>query len=141
MLDEPLTPDNYLDPDTLPRPIVTVGVVLADLGGIELDTHAHRKGQLMFVQRGALSCEVEGQLWIVPPGSAMWIPGGIRHSVKAADGLEGYNAFVDPDVAADLPADCRAIFVAPLLGELLIRSARLPALYRQGARRRACFTS
>ena len=54
----------------MPRPVVTFGFAMADFGGIELDFHHHRKGQIMLVQRGALSCELEGGLWIVPPRSA-----------------------------------------------------------------------
>lgn len=132
MLDHSLSGADWIDPDTLPRAVVTMGFILADLSGIELDTHAHLKGQVMFVQRGTLTCEVAGGLWIVPPGSAMWIPGGVSHSINAAAGLEGYNAFIDPAVPAALPTECCAISVTPLLRELLIRSARLPALYEQG---------
>jgi AraC-like DNA-binding protein len=121
-----------LDPDTVRRPIVTVGLAFAQVGKIEIASHHHRKGQFLLVQRGALSCEVEGGLWIVPPRSAVWIPGGARHSVKATGTLEGYNAFVDPDVDTRLPDACCAISVTPLLRELLIRSASLPAHYAEG---------
>jgi AraC-like DNA-binding protein len=82
------------------------------------------------VQRGALSCEVDGGLWIVPPRSAVWIPGGALHAIKATGALEGYNAFVDPD--ARLPQKCCAVSVTPLLRELLTRAAHLPLLYEEG---------
>ncbi|GEP53859.1 hypothetical protein RSO01_10250 [Reyranella soli] len=59
------------------------------MGRIELDLHRHKKGQILLVQRGALSCEVEGGLWIVPPRSAVWIPGGALHAIKASGALEG----------------------------------------------------
>lgn len=131
MLDHSLAGADWIDPDTLPRPMVTMGFVLAGLNGIALDAHTHLRGQVMFVQRGALNCEVAGGLWIVPPGSAMWIPGGVSHSIRAAGGLEGYNTFIDSAVSAGLPPDCCAISVTPLLRELLIRSARFPALYEQ----------
>jgi AraC-like DNA-binding protein len=132
ILNQSLAGADWIDPDTLPRPIVTMGFLLTDLNGFELEAHAHQKGQVMFVQKGALSCEVAGGLWIVPPGSAMWIPGEIAHSLKAAGGLEGYNTFIASDLAAGLPATCCAISVTPLLRELLIRSAHLPAFYQQG---------
>jgi AraC-like DNA-binding protein len=125
-------PTERLNPDEVRRPIVTVGIVIADVRKIEIDFHRHRKGQFLLVQRGALSCEVEGGLWIVPPRSAVWIPGGALHAVKATGALEGYNAFVDPDLDARLPEVCCAVSVTPLLRELLIRSASLPALYGEG---------
>lgn len=123
---------DWIDPDEVQRPVVTYGWKTTDFDGIELGLHRHRKGQILLVQRGALSCEVEGGLWIVPPRSAVWIPCGALHTVKASGALEGYNAFVDPDVGARLPEACCAVSVTPLLRELLIRSAELPALYEEG---------
>jgi AraC-like DNA-binding protein len=133
ILSYPPTESERLNPDEVRRPIVTVGIAIADVRKIEIDFHRHRKGQFLLVQRGALSCEVEGGLWIVPPRSAVWIPGGALHAVKATGALEGYNAFVDPDLDAPLPEVCCAVSVSPLLRELLIRSASLPALYAEGS--------
>ncbi|OZI31064.1 AraC family transcriptional regulator [Bordetella genomosp. 10] len=121
----------WIDPDAVPRPIVALGVVMAEVGRLEIDLHSHRKGQILIVQRGALSCEVEGGLWIVPPRSALWIPGGALHAVKATGALEGYNAFVDPYVDARLPQVCCAVSVTPLLRELVTRAAQLPYLYEE----------
>ena len=132
ILSYPPTESERFDPDDVRRPIVTVGIAIADVRGIEIDFHRHRKGQFLLVQRGALSCEVEGGFWIVPPGSAVWIPGGALHAVKTTGVLEGYNAFVDADHDGRLPEVCCAVSVTPLLRELLIRSAGLPALYEEG---------
>ena len=122
---------DWIDPDTISRPVVTYGLVTSTLAGIELDFHRHAKGQLILVQRGALSCEVEGGLWIVPPRSAVWIPGGALHAIKATGALEGYNAFVAADVIQSLPEACCAVSVTPLLRELLTRAAGLPVLYEE----------
>ncbi len=46
--------------------------------------------------------------------------------------LEGFAAFVDPAVCRGLPEVCCAVSVTPLLRELLIRAAHLPALYEEG---------
>lgn len=125
-------PSDWIDPDHVSRPVVTFGAAMAEVGRIELDLHRHVKGQVLLVQRGALSCEVEGGLWIVPPRSAVWIPGGAFHSIKATGTLEGFAAFVDASVSRGLPDVCCAVSVTPLLRELLIRSAHLPALYEEG---------
>jgi AraC-like DNA-binding protein len=129
----PPTEADWINPDDVCRAVVTFGVAMAAVGRFELDVHRHKKGQLMLSQRGALSCEVEGGLWIVPPGSAIWIPGGALHAIKATGTLEGCNAFVDADAAARLPKACCTLSVTPLLRELLIRSASLPALYAEGS--------
>ncbi len=122
----------WVEPDDVPRSIVAFGAKMSDVGGFELDLHRHKKGQMLLVQRGALSCEVEGGLWVVPPRSAIWIPGGALHAIKATGPLEGYNAFVDPDVGKHLPQTCCAVSVTPLLRELLTRAAHLPYLYEEG---------
>ena len=69
----------------------------------------------------------------MPPRNAFWIPGGALHAVTATGVLEGYNAFVDPELDARVPEVCCAVSVTPLLRELLIRSASLPAPYEEGA--------
>lgn len=123
---------DWVEPDEVPRAVVTYGFIAKDFGGLELDLHRHRKGQVVLVQSGALSCEVEGGLWIVPPRSAVWIPGSALHSIKVSGTLEGYGAFIDPEVSAALPTRCCAVSVTPLLRELLTRAAHLPILYEEG---------
>ncbi|MBZ9648545.1 AraC family transcriptional regulator [Sphingobium sp. 3R8] len=121
MLSDTSVHEDWVEPDIVPRAVVTYGID-SDVELIELDLHTHLKGQIILVERGALSCEVEGGLWIVPPGSAIWIPGGP---------LKGYNAFVAPDLIAGLPTICCAVSVTLLLRELLTRTASLPLYYEE----------
>jgi AraC-like DNA-binding protein len=123
---------DWIEPDEIARPVVTYGIVSNKIDMIELDLHRHAKGQILLVQRGALSCQVEGGLWIVPPRSAVWIPSGALHAIKATGSLEGYSAFVAPDIDARLPLRCCTVSVTPLLRELLFRAARLPLFYDEG---------
>ncbi len=123
---------DWIEPDGVPRPVVTYGFIAKDFGGLELDLHRHAKAQIVLVQRGALSCEVEGGLWIVPPRSAVWIPGQALHAIKVSGTLEGYGAFVDPAFGAGLPTTCCTVSVTPLLRALLTRAAELPLLYEEG---------
>jgi AraC-like DNA-binding protein len=122
---------DWIEPDDVARSVVTYGIASKKVGTIELDMHHHAKGQILLVQRGALSCRVEGGLWIVPPGSAIWIPGGAPHAIKATGALDGCSAFVAPDIDARLPQRCCAVSVKPLLRELLLRAASLPLLYEE----------
>lgn len=120
---------DWIEPDEVPRRVVAYGIASKKIGTIELDMHRHAKSQILLVQRGALSCQVEGGLWIVPPRSAVWIPSGALHAIKATGALEGYSAFVAPDVDAHLPRRCCTVSVTPLLRELLFRAASLPLYY------------
>lgn len=132
ILSYPHKENEWIEPDDIDRPVVTFGGITAEATSFELDLHHHRKGQILLVQRGALSCEMERGLWIVPPRSAVWIPGGTPHAIRASGIMEGYCAFVAPDAAPCLPTRCCAVSVTPLLRELLIRAAHLPAFYEEG---------
>ena len=131
ILNCPHKENEWIEPDDIDRPIVTFGLVM-DITKLELDAHYHRKGQILLVQRGVLSCEMDGSLWIVPPRRAVWIPGATLHAIKATGMIEGYCAFIDPDIDACLPSRSCVISVTPLLRELLIRAAHLPAFYKEG---------
>ena len=120
-----------IDPDQVPRAVVAIGVSLGT-SAIELDFHHHRKAQLLMPMRGVLTCEADGVLWIVPPQSAIWIPGGMSHSIRFSGTIEGYNVFIDSAAAPNLSSSCCAVSVTPLLRELLVRAAQLPVLYPEG---------
>lgn len=110
------------------RPANAVGLSMAS-GGFESEPHAHRESQLVYQVRGELICEASNALWIVPPQSALWIPGAMTHRIRARAPLEGYSLFVEPDAAPNLPRECCAVSVTPLFRELLVRLATRPALY------------
>nr|CAE28698.1 probable transcriptional regulator, AraC family [Rhodopseudomonas palustris CGA009] len=133
ILTDSSTASDWVEPDEVARPVVAYGMASAMIGSFQLDMHCHAKGQIMLVQRGALSCRVDGGLWIVPPRSAVWIPGGALHAIRATGRLEGYSAFVAAGIDVGLPQRCCAVSVTPLLRELLFRAARLPLLYDQDA--------
>jgi AraC-like DNA-binding protein len=110
------------------RPANAIGMKMAS-GGIESQPHAHHESQLLYMERGELTCEASNALWLVPPQSALWIPGGVIHRISARAPLQGYSAFVAPDAAPNLPRECCAVSVTPLFRELLQRLASRPALY------------
>jgi len=127
-----LSSTEWTDPDEVPRPVVTIGAEIAKLDKLEMDFHRHAKSQFLLILKGVVSCEVEGGLWVVPPQSALWIPGGVLHSVKVAGRITGYMAFIDPAAGTNLSATCCTLSATPLLRELLIRSSRFPMLYPEG---------
>lgn len=107
-----------------PLPVVTVGVKMRTAGW-ESDSHSHRKAQLMLSLSGIATCEAESGLWLVPPHSALFLPGGTMHRVAVSGDIEGYAVFIEPMEARILPTQSAAITVTPLLRELIIRSAQL----------------
>lgn len=110
------------------RPANAIGMSM-EAGGIESDFHSHAESQLVLQVRGELTCEASNALWIVPPQSALWVPGGVSHRIRARAPLEGYSLFVEPRSGAKLPRECCAVSVSSLFRELLFRLATRPAQY------------
>jgi AraC-like DNA-binding protein len=94
----------------------------------EIPVHEHRSGQLVIALRGAVSCEVPGALWMVPPQAGVWIPGGTPHSNRGTANAQIFYLFVEPG-AAPLPDRCCTLCISPMLSEMIQYLAGLPPVY------------
>lgn len=101
----------------------TIGFAMG-AGGLETGTHHHREAQLLYVVRGEVTCEASGAWWIVPPGSALWVPSNVEHRIRMSAPLEGYNVFLPR--MRNMPAACCTMSVTPLFREVVLRLARQP---------------
>ncbi|MDF3943651.1 AraC family transcriptional regulator [Achromobacter denitrificans] len=125
----------YADPEPhqVDRPVVAASISLVTEGG-EYPPHRHRKAQLLYTVSGVITCETERGVWMVPPGCAVWIPGGMSHRARPSGKVRGYALFVEPDAVAGLPERCCSVAVSVLLQALIDRACQLPRLYEpQGA--------
>ena len=115
--------------DEIPRALVAASAV-ANLGALEHSPrHSHRKAQLLFTVRGVLNCEVDDAVWIVPPQCAVWIPGGLPHTVFGSGEVECISLFIKPPEAPSLPTECCTITVSSFLRHLLMRANAIPDFY------------
>lgn len=121
-------PVTHVDPDTLKRSLVTLGMI-AVTDGWTKELHSHRKGALIFTVKGLVTCEAEGGLWMVPPQCAVWIPGGVMHAPHLSGDLECYTVFIEPERLPSMVKSCATIHVTPLMRELILRSASFPEDY------------
>lgn len=85
--------------------------------------HQHRKGQLILALHGALTCEVENAMWMVPPQYAVWVPGQVPHSNRATPEAQICFLFIEPD-AAPMPDFCCTLKISPLVRELILAMAQ-----------------
>lgn len=90
----------------------------------EFDFHSHPRGQLAYASSGVIKVYTDSGSWIVPPSQALWIPGGMRHSVNPEVTSEIRHLFVDPSCLHRFPDQCSVVEVSPLLRELILRVAR-----------------
>lgn len=87
-----------------------------------IPSHQHRKGQLILAMHGAITCEVENALWMVPPQYAVWIPGEVPHSNKATPSAQLCFLFIEPG-AVCMPDRCCTLKISPLVRELIMSLA------------------
>lgn len=95
--------------------------------------HAHRKGQLILSLHGAVSCEVQSALWLVPPRHAVWIPGDMPHSCRVTQNARTCFLFIEP-AAAVMPASCCTLAITPLVREMILHLAEQDPLYPAGGK-------
>jgi len=113
------------DPDWADRPAVAVRLDFSDYEA-EVPQHRHEEGQLILALHGAVTCRTEEGIWIVPPDCGVWIPGGVLHSNQVTSNARLSYLFVRPD-AADLPQQCCTLSVSPMVREMILRLAGIPA--------------
>ena len=68
---------------------------------------------------GAVSCEVENALWLVPPQHAVWIPGDTPHSCRVTQNASTCFLFIEPGTVA-MPETCCTVAITPLVRELIL---------------------
>ena len=98
----------------------------------EIPVHQHQMGQLVIALRGAVSCEVPGALWMVPPQAGVWIPGGTPHSNHGTANALIFYLFVAPGTGA-LPTKCCTLAISTMLSEMIQHLAGLRPTYEPGS--------
>lgn len=88
--------------------------------------HQHRRSQLLYAAHGIMVVGTGSGRWIVPPERAAWIPAGIAHDVHVLVQISTRSIYIEPEVSAALPGDCRVIGVSPLMRQLLLETLDLP---------------
>jgi AraC-like DNA-binding protein len=115
------------DHDDVDRPVIAIGNDYPP--SFELDTHQHRRGQLLYAASGVVAVSTPQGAWVAPPERAVWIPGGIPHAVRMVGAVSTRSVMIEPGVCSALGPACRVIAVSPLLRNLLVAATALPMEY------------
>ena len=114
------------------RPIVAVGNDYPN--GHHHPPHRHRRAQLLFAEHGTMLVQTAQGAWMVPPSQGIWIPAGVLHAITMLGPVATRSVYLDPDMAPRPASHCRVVGIAPLLRQLLIAAADLPAEYDDASR-------
>jgi AraC-like DNA-binding protein len=98
--------------------------------GYQMHEHTHPWRQLLYATSGAMTVYAGRWSWIIPPGKAVFIPAGCRHSMRMWGEVAMRSLYFPADLqAAGLDAgECFVLSVTPLLRELILRVIDLLAL-------------
>ena len=110
--------DNF-DPDKLGMSVVGIAATLGDHHDDGL--HRHAMGQLLFTQHGCIRITLAGQLCLLPPTRAAWIPPAVAHRVLMRQTVDYRSIYLDVSQFVGLPETIEVIDVTPLLRALLER--------------------
>ncbi len=94
--------------------------------GYVIQTHTHPWHQLLYASSGAMTVSAEQSCWMIPPGKAVLIPAGFRHSIRMWGTVEMRSLYFPPSV--EVAPECRVISVTSLLKELILRVIEMAAL-------------
>ena len=87
------------------------------------DSHQHARAQLIGAERGLLTVGTETGRWVVPPGHAVWVPPGHRHSMRSHGAFAGWSLYVAAQACGPLPSHPCTLKVSALLREAVVRAA------------------
>ena len=122
--------------DAVARDVLAIGTDYTP--GTLLPTHSHRRAQFLYGMSGLMEVETDDGAWTIPPYSGVWIPASKPHSVRM-QGVSTRSLYIEPAAA---PPGCalRGPGRHPLLHQLLLSCADLPALYDEAGRDGALVT-
>ncbi|ARP88503.1 AraC family transcriptional regulator [Bordetella genomosp. 9] len=112
--------------DRVRRPVLAIGTDYAP--GTLLDFHSHRRAQFLYGMTGLMEVDTDDGAWVVPPYAGVWIPAGKRHRVRMR-GVSTRSLYIEPAAAPRSTSRCEVLLVSPLLHQLLLASADMPARY------------
>lgn len=92
----------------------------------EFEAHAHEWHQFTYSAKGALTVMTEEGWFVAPPAMAVWIPSGIRHSIRTFGPAQFRSVYVGADAISNMPAHCTVLDVDPLLRYLILEAAGYP---------------
>ncbi len=110
-----------------PRPLV--GYAFDYPVGHRTGRHQHPRAQLLYAIEGVMRVTTDAALFIVPPGTGLWMPAHTLHEVTMPTRLGMRALFLRSDAARAGPGEVTVIAVSPLLRELILAACDEPVAW------------
>ncbi|MGC4043007.1 MAG: helix-turn-helix transcriptional regulator [Armatimonas sp.] len=94
--------------------------------GHSIPAHHHGHAQLLYVATGSIMANTSQGRWMVPPNYALWIPGGVEHSVVVFSTCAMKSVYISPDAIAGLARNVCVVGLTPLALNLMDEAMQIP---------------
>lgn len=113
------------------RPVAAMAYDYAAKDRVPL--HEHAKAQLLYAVAGTMTVSTRQGQWVLLPTRAVWVPAGVKHSIRMSGGLRMRSLFFDETTQG--PGDeCAVVEVSDLLRELILSMLKEPRRYSMEGR-------
>jgi AraC-like DNA-binding protein/quercetin dioxygenase-like cupin family protein len=123
---------DHLPYENTPMPVAAMAAFYPH--GTHIETHRHRRAQLLYAIEGVMQVTSATGAWVVPPTRGVWLEPGLDHAVQMSGDVKMRTVFVEPTAAAGLRAGTGVVDVPPLLRELIVAAIDVPLDYAPGSR-------
>jgi AraC-like DNA-binding protein len=93
--------------------------------------HQHPRAQLLHAVAGIVRVATEAALFIVPPGTGLWVPANTLHVTRMPAGLEMRGLFLREDAARAGPDAVTVVAISPLLRALILAACEQPVIWNE----------
>jgi AraC-like DNA-binding protein len=100
-----------------------------------VESHTHRRGQLMFCSSGVMVVQAANMSWVASPNRGVWIPPEVDHTFFPSTRIELRNLLVLPTVDVGMPAQPCFVRINALLKELIVRAVNPETSFRSDEHR------
>ena len=91
--------------------------------------HQHPRAQLLHALDGTMRVATETALFIVPPGTGLWLPANTPHVTRMPAGLAMRGLFLREDAACAGPDTVTVVAISALLRELILAACEQPVMW------------
>jgi AraC-like DNA-binding protein len=110
-----------------PRPLVGYAYDFAEPN--DTGWHQHPRAQLLHATAGVMRVATDTALFIVPPGTGLWVPANTGHVTRMPAGLSMRALFLREDAAGAGPDAVMVVAISPLLRELILAACNEPLMW------------
>jgi AraC-like DNA-binding protein len=91
--------------------------------------HHHPRAQLLHSTSGTIRVATSAALFIVPPGTGLWVPAHTEHASRMPTGLAMRGLFLREDAARAGPDAVTVVAISPLLHALILAACEQPVMW------------